>query len=140
MRHAVVMLVDLHVIVETDARFAPFGILISLRRQGAQRQLVQRSNCERREPGSFLKGRSLSAVSSSRIAMFSAKSEWKVRWRRRARIQRSTTCTATSTLALSKVIKCRLCGHHPQSVPDNPSFSSATWRGVRAGNAKTHLG
>jgi len=35
------MFVDLHVIVETDARFAPFGIFISLRRQGTQRRLVQ---------------------------------------------------------------------------------------------------
>src|SRR6266545_7303999 len=101
MGHAVVVLVDFHVIVETYSGLAPFGIFVSLFGKGRNAGWSSASNWERREPGSFLKGRWLRAVSSCRIARFKSKSEKKVCWRKRARIQRSTTCTATSTLALS---------------------------------------
>ena len=42
------------------------------------------------------------------IAAFSSASEKKRRWRRRARIQRSTVRTATSTFALSRGLRTRV--------------------------------
>src|SRR5438309_7602968 len=45
-------------------------------------------------------GRAFRSASNSAMRALRAASEKKVSWRRRARIQRSTTCTATSTLAL----------------------------------------
>ncbi len=56
------MPVDLHVIVETDARFAPLGIFVGLRRQGLQRRLVQRfelrtTRARQLLEGTFVEGR-----------------------------------------------------------------------------------
>src|SRR5215469_1354566 len=66
------------------------------------------SNTLWRDPGSFLKGRWLSSTRRSAIAVFSSRREKKVWWRRRARSHRSTTCTPTSTLALSRGRAARL--------------------------------
>jgi hypothetical protein len=64
------------------------------------------NNCRRLAPILRI-GRALSAASSSAIAAFNSASEKKRRWRRRARIQRSTISTATSTLALSRGLRTR---------------------------------
>jgi hypothetical protein len=55
-----------------------------------------------RQPGSFLKGRWFRSTSSAWMAAFSSARLKKRRLRSRARIQRSTTCTPTSTLGLSR--------------------------------------
>ena len=51
-------------------------------------------------------GRSLRSVRSVAIRAFNAARVKKVSFRSRARIQRSATCTATSTFALSKAVNC----------------------------------
>jgi hypothetical protein len=53
-------------------------------------------------PGSFLNARWFKSTSKAAIARLSSARLKKVWWRSRARIQRSTTCTATSTLGLSR--------------------------------------
>jgi len=55
-----------------------------------------------RLPGNFLKGRWFKSANKAAIARFRAAKLKKVCWRSRARIQRSTTCTPTSTLGLSR--------------------------------------
>ena len=60
------------------------------------------SNHACREPGSLVNARSLSRLSGLAMSRFNASREKKVRWRSAARIQRSTSCTPTSALALSR--------------------------------------
>jgi hypothetical protein len=52
-------------------------------------------------------GRALRSATSSPIAWFNSASEKKRRLRSRARIQRSTTSTPTSTFALSRGLRGR---------------------------------
>ena len=59
------------------------------------------SNSLRREAFWRCKGRSFICSRSCRIAVLRPPREKKVSWRKRAKIQRSTTWTATSALALS---------------------------------------
>jgi hypothetical protein len=59
------------------------------------------SKADARQPGSFLKGRWFNSASNPAIAVLSSPRLKKRRWRSRARIQRSTTWTPTSTLAFS---------------------------------------
>jgi hypothetical protein len=101
-RHRAVVAVDVDVIVERDTAAAPLGIEVGLHGQGGQRRPVEfvgqlaAADLERRI------GRPFNSSSNALIAAFSSARE-KKRWlRRRARIQRSTTCTPTSTLALSR--------------------------------------
>ena len=102
-RHRVVVLVDLDVVVEADPAALPLGVVVGLGRQRLQRRPVElaRTAARRLTPSRRI-GRSLRSSSSSRIAALSSASEKKRRWRSRARIQRSTTWTPTSTLALSR--------------------------------------
>ena len=99
------MLGDLDVVVEIDPAALPLGVFVGLGRQRLQRRPIEL--LEQRAPAVVPQpriGRSLSSSSSARIASFSSASEKKRRCRSRARIQRSTTCTPTSTFALSRAL------------------------------------
>src|SRR5208283_2852317 len=78
--HAVEVSVEGDVIVDVDSRIGPLA----------------------HDPSRFLNGRWFSRSSSSRIAWFKSASRKNFWWRRAAIIQRSATCTPTSTLALSR--------------------------------------
>jgi hypothetical protein len=60
------------------------------------------SNTVRREPASFLNGRSLTQATRPAMAALASARLVKRRSRSRAMTQRSATSTATSTLALSR--------------------------------------
>ncbi|MGF6936382.1 hypothetical protein OKW41_005544 [Paraburkholderia sp. UCT70] len=80
-----------------QGEFGELPLNIPRDRQGAfEPKLV-----ERHHPGSFWKGRSFRYFSNGLIASLTDCIEPNSWWRRRAMIQRSTTCTADSTLALS---------------------------------------
>ena len=102
MGYRVIVAVHRHVVVDVHAGLFPLGVHVRLLGRGCRAGLSSASKCSRREPGSFLKGRALSFSSSSRMAALSSAREKKVRCRSAARIQRSTTSTPASTLALSR--------------------------------------
>ena len=105
--HRVVVAFDFDVVIDIDAGEFPLGIFIGLRGQGPEGGAVERLKQLCREPGSFLKGRALSAGRRGWRAALTSAREKKVWCRSRARIQRSTTCTPTSTLALSRGLAAR---------------------------------
>jgi hypothetical protein len=102
-RHAVEVAIQLDVVVDVDARLGPVMELEALRGQkGARAGWSSSAKSVVREPGRLRKGRWLSFSNNSRIAWLSSARLKKRRWRNAATIQRSTTNTAFSTLALSR--------------------------------------
>ena len=102
-RHRIEVLLDLDVVVEVDPAALPVGIFIRCRRQ---RPAARAGRAARRARAASCPSRASAdrsaASTSSRIAWFSSASEKNRRLRSRARIQRCTTWTPTSTLALSR--------------------------------------
>src|SRR5262245_57261222 len=88
----VLMAVDVDMVVEPDPPLTPFSIDVGLDRQGSQGGPVE--FLEQLTPAhAELAHRQLRSASNVAIALFSSARE-KKRWlRRRARTQRSTTCT-----------------------------------------------
>ena len=102
-RDRVIVAVDLDVIIDVDARLAPFGVDVAVARERLQRRSIEAlEEVAPRRAAVPLHRAGIESVSSSAIRAFSAASVKKVSWRSRARIQRSATCTATSTFALSR--------------------------------------
>src|SRR4051794_16023625 len=102
MRNAVVVLGDLDMVVEPHPAALPLGVLVGLGWQGREGRafdLLEELASRGPQPRS---GRSLRSSRSVRMASLRAASEKKRRLRKRARIQRPTICTPTSTLALSR--------------------------------------
>src|SRR3954454_2525143 len=101
-RHAVVMLSDLDVVVEVDPAALPLGVFVGFRRQPLRRRPVELLE-ERPPAGTPAAHRPIvEIVEQGAIAALRSASEKKRRCRSRARIQRPTTWTPTSTLALSR--------------------------------------
>ena len=85
-RDGIRMVIDGDVVIDIDARAFPLGVLEARRRERTQRRPVE----------------ALEEVTPARTAVLSAASVKKTSCRSRATIRRSATCTATSTLALSR--------------------------------------
>ena len=101
--HGIVVPFDCHVVVDVDADQFPHGILLGLggeRSEGGTLQGLDEALAGARQllAGPLVQG----APRRSAMAVCSSRSEQNVCWRRRASIHRSTTCTPTSTLALSR--------------------------------------
>lgn len=100
-RHRVIVAIDIDVVIEPNTADAPFGINERLGWQCRQGGPVQFHEQLVRLTPSRRIGRVFRSANRPEMAAFSAASEAN-RWcRRRARIQRSTTSTPASTLALS---------------------------------------
>ncbi len=94
---------DLDVVVDVGLGPPPGGELIAGRRQVPQGRTVEFARTAlRRDPASFLNGRSFTQPTSSAMAMLASPRLVKWRSRSRAITHRSATSTATSTLALSR--------------------------------------
>ena len=96
------MAIELDVVIDVDA--GGLETAMAMRVAGSGRSTGRSSSAKAlaRLPGSFLKGRWFKSTSKAAIARFRAARLKKVWWRSLARIQRSTTCTPTSTLGLSR--------------------------------------
>jgi hypothetical protein len=93
------MPLDFDVVIEADPAFLPFGVEAgSVLRAGRS---SSSNNARRLVPKSRVT-RALSCATSSRMAVLISGSEKKRRLRSLAMIQRVVTCTATSTLTLSR--------------------------------------
>jgi hypothetical protein len=99
--HRVGVAVDLDVDVGSDLRLAPFGELIGPGGQRAQDGTLDGLEVAEARALELLEGRVLRSSSAVAMAALSAASEKNCWWRRRARIQRSTTSTPLSALAFS---------------------------------------
>ena len=96
------MAVDVDVVVEADAALAPFGVDVGLDRQGGERRAVELVE-QLAAAGTEVAHRPVVEIAEQRADRAVGSPSAKKRWlRRRARIQRSTTCTPTSTFALSR--------------------------------------
>ncbi len=107
-RHRVVMLLDLDVIIEADPAFLPFGVDVGLGGQGAEGGALQL--LEQLSPAGAEMARHTAVQLFQELAdgvVQLAAREKKVRFLRRARIQRCTTWTPTSTFALSRGLRGR---------------------------------
>ena len=106
-RHGVEVPLDLDVVIRRHAGTPPFGVLVGLGRQRHQGGPVD--GVEELAPaGAELAHQAgVELVDQLRMAALSSASEKKRRLRSRAKIQRSTMSTATSTLALSRGLRGR---------------------------------
>ena len=100
MRYRVIVTLIVNVVINVDLGTLDLDVLIWMQRQGPKTSCSKRLNVSSRLLSICLKGLRFSSSKSSLILAFSCASEQNRQCRRRARIQRSTICTDTSTLAL----------------------------------------
>ena len=100
-RHRVVVATDVDVVVDADPRHFPFGIFVGAFGQPRKAGRSISAKALARQPGSFLKGRWFRSSNRARSALLSSLRLKKRCCRSRASIQRVTTSTPFSTLALS---------------------------------------
>ena len=110
MGHRVVVALDRDVIIDVHAGLLPFRIDVGLRRQRLECRLIQLLEVLSAATGELSERRALSLSNSSPMAALSSRREKNWRWRSAARIQRSTTSSPLSTLALLSVTKCKFAG------------------------------
>ena len=96
------MAVDVDVTIEPDPPQAPLGIFIGLRRQRLQRRAVELEKQIAAADTQAPHRAGIEIANQQADRLVHSASEKKRRLRSRANIQRSTTSTPTSTLALSR--------------------------------------
>jgi hypothetical protein len=105
--HGGVMAVDFDMVIDMDRACCHSAYADGWSGRGRSTGCSSASNSSGREPGNFLKDRAFRPGKSGWRDALTPASEKKVWCRSRASIQCSTTCTPTSTLALSRGLAAR---------------------------------